>query len=345
MAIHSIEEKVFIATPGGRGLARAWYEGDDWQVASVLAGEDVRCLATDPRRPDMVYAGTQGNGLWRSADRGNTWQRAGLAGRVVKCVAASATTEGVLYAGLKPALVAVSRDDGETWTDRESFRRIRGRRFWFSPADPPSLTAYVQDIVLSPTDDQVVVAGVEAGATVLSEDGGHTWSNHRPGSLRDCHSLYYHISDPNWVYEAGGTGGGAAVSQDGGRTWRQPKEGLDRHYGWACAADPAEPTIWYASISPAGLTQPQGHVDGDARTFIFRSRGGGPWQKLGGGLPQPLDYMAYALMIDPQAPGHLYAGLANGDVWHTADHGDNWRQLPFNLGGIHRSAVIVQRLV
>lgn len=54
-------------------------------------------------------------------------------------------------------------------------------------------------------------AGIELGAVVRSEDGGRTWSGHRHGALRDCHSLTFHHSHAQWVYEAGGTGGGAAV--------------------------------------------------------------------------------------------------------------------------------------
>ncbi len=47
------------------------------------------------------------------------------------------------------------------------------------------------------------------------------------------------------------------------------------------------------------------------------------------------------LLTDPAAPGHVYAGLSSGDVWHSADHGDTWQQLPFNLTGIHRSLVML----
>ncbi len=67
----------------------------------------------------------------------------------------------------------------------------------------------------------------------------------------------------------------------------------------------------------------------------------GAWHKLGGGLPQPLAYMAYALITDPDAPGHVYAGLSNGDVWQSTDHGDSWTKLPFNLTGIHRSMILL----
>ena len=84
---------------------------------------------------------------------------------------------------------------------------------------------------------------------------------------------------------------------------------------------------------------PAAHIDGKASAFIFRKIGADRWQSLGGGLPQPLDYMAYALLTDPDAPGHLYAGLSNGDVWHSADYGDAWQQLPFNLDGIHRTLI------
>ena len=86
---------------------------------------------------------------------------------------------------------------------------------------------------------------------------------------------------------------------------------------------------------------PAAHVDGEAEAYIFRSVDGRPWQKLGGGLPQPLNYMAYALLTDLGAPGGPYAGLSNGDVWGSTDCGDMWAQLPFNLKGIQRTLMML----
>jgi hypothetical protein len=51
--------------------------------------------------------------------------------------------------------------------------------------------------------------------------------------------------------------------------------------------------------------------------------------------------MPYALITDPNAPGQLYAGLSNGDVWYATEYGDRWQKLPFSLGSIHRSMVMV----
>lgn len=255
----------------------------------------------------MVYAGTRGSGVLRSEDAGKSWGSAGLAGRVVKALAVSRTEPGVVYAGLKPPRLLVSRDCGANWTEIESFQKVRSR-WWRSPAEA-DLGAYIQGIALAPKDPQVIVVGIEAGAVLRTMDGGKTWEGHRPGALRDCQTITFHSTDGAWVYEAGGTGAGASFSRDGGRTWKQPSEGLDCHYGWACAADPARPEVWYVSASPTFAWshpfQPSAHVDGQANAYIFRSAGGAPWEKLGGGLPQPLDYMAYGLLTDPTAPGHV----------------------------------------
>src|SRR5271166_5267189 len=111
-----------------------------------------------------------------------------------------------------------SRDGGANWADLRSFRRIRSRWFWFSPAEKP-YSAYVQAIALSPTDPSTIVVGIEAGAVVRSTDGGQSWSGHRRGALRDCHSLTFHSTNGNWVYEGGGSIG-AGVSVSRGAVWQ-----------------------------------------------------------------------------------------------------------------------------
>ncbi|MEK7326927.1 MAG: hypothetical protein AAB217_16915 [Chloroflexota bacterium] len=334
--------RTFLAT-NSHGLARAFCVNEAWRVEHLLSDQSLLCLAADPLNANVAYAGTRGNGVLRSTDGGQTWEAAGLQGHIVKALAVSRLQPNTVYAGTKPPALFVSHNGG-AWKEIESFQRVRSW-WWRSPAES-DLGAYIQGIALSPTDPNVIVVGIEAGAVVRTADGGQTWEGHRPGSLRDCHTITFHATNGDWVYEAGGTGAGAACSRDGGHTWHQPKAGLDRHYGWAVAADPARPEVWYVSASQmfakSQFFVPAAHVDGEANAYIFRSAGGAAWQRLGGGLPQPLNYMAYALITDPHAPGHLYAGLSNGDVWHSTDHGDSWVQLPFNLGGIHRTLIMLK---
>lgn len=324
----------------GNGLARAEADARGWTVVFPLHGRRVRSLAAAAGDTNTVFAGTD-DGVLRSGDRGQTWQACGVTAHPVTALAVSPLEPDTIYAGVKPAGVLVSRDGGKSWADLEGFGRIRGRRWWRSPAEPPDWRAYVQAISVSPADPNVIVAGVEFGAVVRSADGGRTWSNHRKGAIRDCHGLTFHASDGNWVYQSGASLVGAAVSRDGGITWQQPKQGLKHRYGWTCAADPERPEVWYLSAGPIGWRgTPQAHRDGEANAAIYRKAGGAPWERLGGGLPQPLDFMAYALVTDPDAPGQLYAGLANGDVWHTADYGDTWTKLPLNMGRINRMILL-----
>ena len=90
---------VFIATTGN-GLARASRSPDNaWRVEFLVADQDVRCLASDPLNQQVVYAGTQGGGVLRSDDRGESWRPAGLYGRIVKSLAGSRAEPGAVYAG------------------------------------------------------------------------------------------------------------------------------------------------------------------------------------------------------------------------------------------------------
>jgi hypothetical protein len=324
------------------GIARAERGTDgSWAVRRVCTDVDVTFLARDPREAATVWAATR-SGVLRSSDRGATWQPAGLEGVDVKSLSVDPSDGRVVYAGVKPAGVRVTRDAGASWQELTGFHATR-RWWWWSPADPPGVQPYVSAIGVSPTDPDVVVAGVELGAVVRSEDGGRTWSAHRARADRDCHALTFHVRDGDWVYEAGG--GGPAVSRDGGRTWRHPLSGLAGRYAMACAADPVRPEVWYLSAAPIvdwrqPWRVPLGHHDGHAQASIYRSSGGAAWERLGGGLPRPLEHMAYGLVTDPDHAGHVYAGLANGQVWHSRDYGDRWEPLPLDLGGVRRSLVL-----
>jgi hypothetical protein len=333
--------KTFLATTGAyegeASLARAELDGDgNWAVEFLLEGYDLRCLAADPHNEDIVYAGTQGDGLLRSTDRGQTWEPAGLPGQIVKSLAISTHDPDTMYAGVKPASIFKSQDRGETWQELEGFLRIPGRRFWFSPAEKPYYQAYVQAITISPSEPDILLAGMEFGAVVRSADGGVSWSGHLHESLRDCHDLTFNASDGNWVYEAGGTGGGASVSRDAGRSWQKQKQGLAKNYGVACAADPIRPEVWYVSVAP----NPGKAYGVNPEAYLYRNMGDEGWQPIGW-ESHPMQQMPIALVTDPANGGHLYAGLTNGDVWFSADYGDTWGQLPFNLKGIFRSLLIL----
>ena len=177
-------------------------------------------------------------------------------------------------------------------------------------------------IAPSPHDGDLLLVGIELGGLMRSDDGGATWEDHRPGAQRDVHSLAWHPGVPGRAYEAGG--GGAALSVDAGVTWRPADEGRDRNYTWSVAVDPDDPDCWYLSASTGPFAA---HGRRDPQALLYRRRGQGAWRPLGGGLPEPLPSMPYALVA---AEGRLFAGLADGQIWASDDRGDSWTALRLN---------------
>lgn len=191
-------------------------------------------------------------------------------------------------------------------------------------------------IAPSPSDPDAILAGVEFGAVVLSEDGGQTWSPHLSGALRDCPTLHYHNSNGNYAYEAGGgIRGGASLSRDGGHTWQKSKNGFGKSYGIAFASDPVNPDIWYTCLGSG-----TGYSAGEnPRIYLYRSNGQG-WHPIGW-EPHPLSELSTVLVTSPGAPDHLYAGLSREDVMHSVDHGDTWNRLPLNPGSIWHGLIVI----
>jgi photosystem II stability/assembly factor-like uncharacterized protein len=290
---------------------------EDGTVTTALEGSGVQCLTRDPADDGVVYVGGRGSGIWKSDDGGGSWRQLDFPQPDVFSLAVS-SADGAVYAGCEPSMLFVSRDGGASWTELSALREIPSAPTWSFPPRP--WTSHVRWIAPSPHDAGLLLAGIELGGVMRSEDGGESWADHRPGAQPDCHALAWHPRERGRAYEAGG--GGAAWSFDGGNTWMPADEGRDLHYTWALAVDPVDPDCWYVSASTGPFAA---HTNRPAEAYVYRWRGEGPWQALDGGLPQPLDSMAYTLT---HREGLLFLGLANGTLYESADAGDSWRPLP-----------------
>jgi photosystem II stability/assembly factor-like uncharacterized protein len=295
------------------GLVRLSEGGDVWTATLVKADARMQCVAVDPAHTTNVYVGSRGHGVWKTTDGGATWTDTLLPQPDVFSLAVS-PADGSVYAGTEPSMLFKSTDGGGTWRELETLRQLPSAPTWSFPPRP--WTSHVRWIAPNPADPNLLLVGIELGGLMRSPDGGKTWADHAPGAQRDVHALAWHPRAVERAYEAGG--GGAAWSADGGRTWKAADQGHDRHYTWALAVSSSDPDLWYVSASPGPS---QAHAGGRADAYIYRWRGRGPWEPLGGGLPQPLSNMPYALLATAD---QLFAGLANGQIYTSRDAGDSW---------------------
>jgi photosystem II stability/assembly factor-like uncharacterized protein len=295
----------------GDAIVRLAREDGGLRATTVLDVPGVQCVAAEG---DRIVAGSRGRGVWLSEDGAQRWEDASVPHSDVFSVAIS-PADGAVYAGCEPSMLFRRLHD--RWEELEALRRLPSAPTWSFPPRP--WTSHVRWVAPSPHEPSLLLVGIELGGLMRSEDGGETWEDHRPGAQPDVHSLAWHPRAPGRAYEAGG--GGSAWSFDAGRTWQPADEGRDRHYTWAVTPDPNDPDCWYVSASPGPFNA---HRRGRAEAYVYRWRGKGPWQRLDGGLPQPLDAMPYALVT---VGGELYAGLSDGRVYASADGGDSWEQL------------------
>jgi photosystem II stability/assembly factor-like uncharacterized protein len=301
----------------GDKLIRIRPQDNQWSAAGLPSGRGMQCLAVDTHNLDVLYAGSHGEGVWKSTSRGDDWTRLDFAEPNVFSLAVS-PADGALYAGTEPSKLFVSRDEGRSWRELEALQQIPSRPSWSFPPRP--WTSHVRSITPSPYNAQLLLAGIELGGLMRSEDSGETWSDHRPGAQKDVHALAWHPTAPGRAYEAGG--GGAAWSHDHGLSWQPADSGRDRHYTWALAVDPDDPDDWYIS---ANISARLAHYGGQsAEAYIYRWRGTEPWEPLGGGLPNPLDSFPYALAMSATS---MFAGLRNGGIYQSDDRGDSWHQI------------------
>lgn len=308
-----------------------------WDVSAQLEGKALECVAADPLRPERVYCGTRGEGLWRSDDAGASWKPVGEGIRYadITSVAVSpverAGDDGVVYAGTEPTALFRSDDGGATWHELVGLAALPSAGSWSFPPRP--WTHHARWITLDPLQAGRLWVCVEAGALVRSLDAGQTWEDRGPDSPYDTHTLRVHPLAPGRLYAAAGDGfmkpgAGYIESHDAGNTWERPGAGLQHHYLWGLAVDPAEPGI--VVVSAAAGPQ-QAHSPMAAAATLYRKQAGQPWQEV-----RPEDERtgaaAYIVATNSAEPGVFYAA-SNRGLYRSPDAGLHWEILPMEWPG------------
>jgi uncharacterized protein (TIGR03437 family) len=194
----------------------------------------VIAVAIDPLSPNIVYTGTQNEGVFKSTDYGDTWKStASRPAGAITFLTLDPTKSGRLFASTATAFY-LSEDSGETWTN---------------VLNVPAWT-----VTIDPNRPSTVYATARTQGIFRSVDGGHTWRGINTGittpSMGRSAPVIVDPTNPQALYVGGG--GGVSKSLDAGDHWFAVNSGLDELDVNGLAMDPRNPAVLYAS-GPNGV--------------------------------------------------------------------------------------------
>jgi photosystem II stability/assembly factor-like uncharacterized protein len=174
-----------------------------------------------------------------------------------------------------------------------------------------------------------------------TDDAGKTWRPMNRGlqsqgipdpdaEVGHCvHRIAMHPSRPNVLFMQ--KHWDVMRSDDAGESWHEVSGDLPTDFGFPIAVHPHEPETIY--VVP--IKSDSEHFPPDGQLRVYRSRAGGnEWQPLTSGLPQEHCYVNVlrdAMAIDSLDTSGVYFGTTGGQVYASADEGDNWAPIVQNL--------------
>ncbi len=276
-----------------------------WQGIGPNA-RSITALATEPGQMLTIFAGSAGQGLFRSLDGGESWaaDNTGLpSSATVNSIVIDQTQSGLIYLGTDQG-VFLSNDNGDHWQSAS-----RGL--------PAGAGDAVTTLLLNPDDATTIYAGTAQNGVYISHDGAKSWSASAQGlpAGATVHALLAEESGQTLLLYAAIAGAGVYQSKDGGANWSTSNTGLPVGVdGLSLLSQPSDPGGLYVGTSMG----------------VYRSTdGGASWKAANTGLGQTPPQVV-ALGLNTQQPTFLYAATSTG-VFLSTDGGANWGQLVSGL--------------
>ncbi len=358
--------RVLVGTRKGAFVMTSDEKRKKWNVEGPhFAGWEIYHLKGSPANPDRIYASQTsswfGQVIQRSDDGGKTWEPVGNQFAYdgptgthlwydgtphpwefarVWHIEPSIHDENTIYAGVEDAAFFRSKDAGASWQEMPGLRTHTSAPRWQPGAGGMCLHTIVQD----PVNANRIFIAISAAGAFRSDDAGETWRPINSGlkspeipqptaEVGHCvHRIALHPSKPDTLFMQ--KHWDVMRSDNGGEFWTEVSGNLPTDFGFPIDVHAHEPeTIYVVPITSDSL-----HYPPDGKLRVYRSRSGGnDWEPLTKGLPQENCYVNVlrdARAVDKLDSCGIYFGTTGGQVYASADSGDNWAPIVHDLPAV-----------
>ena len=245
-----------------------------------------------------------------------------------------------VYAGVEDAAIFESRDGGRSWHELAGLRGNDTGPKW----QPGAGGMCLHTILLDPTNPSRISVAISAAGAFRTDDGGETWKPINRGlhsqflpdptaEVGHCvHRIAFHPSRPSTLFMQ--KHWDVMRSDDAGDSWQEVSGNLPTDFGFPIDVHAHDPETIY--VVP--IKSDSEHYPLKGRLRVYRSRSGGnEWEALTKGLPQRNCYVNVlrdAMSIDSLEPCGIYFGTTGGQVYASADSGDNWKPIVRDLPAV-----------
>ncbi|MEO5926849.1 MAG: exo-alpha-sialidase [Bryobacteraceae bacterium] len=358
--------RVLVGTKKGAFILESDGKRDKWDVSGpFFAGFELYHLKGSPVDPDRIYAsqtsGWFGQLLQRSDDGGKTWNPVdnkftydGITGthqwydgkphpwefKRVWHLEPSLSDPDTVYAGIEDAAMFKTTDGGKSWNELAGLRNHSTGNKWSPGAGGMGL----HTIVIDPTNHDRIYIAISAAGAFRTEDGGVTWTPINKGlhsqyipdpnaEVGHCvHRIAMHPSKPQTLFMQ--KHWDVLRTDNSGDQWTEVSGNLPTDFGFVIDVHAHEPETIYV----APIKSDSEHFPLDGKLAVYRSRtGGNEWERLDKGLPQDNCYVNVlrdAMCVDSLDSCGVYFGTTGGQVYVSADGGDNWKAIVHDLPAV-----------
>ena len=121
-------------------------------------------MAINPNNPNVIYIGTDANGLFVTKDGGEIWSNVAFANKVY----------GLAFDPQNPDIIYGS---GVVNGRAKIYKRLQEDQEWKEIYTEPSDKTIISSLAIDKVNSQVIYAGTSIGVILKSTNGGQTWAS------------------------------------------------------------------------------------------------------------------------------------------------------------------------